>query len=230
MSNKNYSDRSKYVPRFALGFRVAHWVQASSFFLLLLTGLPLWTEYFSFMHNVFGGYAQILHRVFAVMFLLPLPIQLLFDRAGLKNWAREIFSWKKHDIVFFLHFPKEFFVGNDKVPKQGFLNGGEKLNSWGSIITTIMLIVSGFLIWFNKSGYIDVSWSTIQWSQLVHVVGFTIGTIFAMGHIFLSAVHPNSKPSLEGITKGYIPVSYAKAHHERWYDELVEKGEIISYK
>ena len=230
MSNKiDYSDRSKYVFRFSFAFRVAHWIQAGSFALLLLTGLPLWTEYFTFMHSVFGGpeMAQLLHRIFAVVFLLPLPILLFFDRSGLKTWTKELVSWKKHDIVFFLHFPKEFFVGSDKIPKQGFLNAGEKLNSIGSIVTTVMLIVSGFVIWFNKSGFITVSDSSVHLSQLIHVLGFTIGTIFAMGHTYLSAIHPNSKPSMEGITKGYIPVSYAKAHHERWYDELVESGEII---
>src|SRR5690554_6723461 len=112
----------KTVHRFNLGFRVAHWVQAGSFFLLYLTGLPLYTDFFNFLFTVFGGpeMARILHRTFAIFFLLPLPILLIFDREGLQNWAKRILTWRKNDFMFFVHFPKEFFVGNDKVPKQDF--------------------------------------------------------------------------------------------------------------
>src|SRR5690625_3693800 len=109
-SMSNNKNGEKLVHRFNKGFIVSHWVQASSFFLLLLTGLPLWTESFNFIAVIFGGHdmAQILHRVFGVIFVLPFFILLFFDREGLRVWAKEIFSWKKHDIVFFLHFPKEF--------------------------------------------------------------------------------------------------------------------------
>src|SRR5690554_4161754 len=109
----------KTVQRFNLGFRVSHWVQVISFFGLYLSGLPMYTEFFDFLFAVFGGpeMARIIHRTFAVVFILPFFILLFFDREGLKNWAKRIFTWKKNDFAFFLHFPKEFFVGSDKVPK-----------------------------------------------------------------------------------------------------------------
>ena len=224
MATKTNQAPKGFVHRFNPGFIVSHWVQAATFFLLLFTGLPLWTEYFDFLYFFFGGpdMASLLHKIFGVLFLLPLIILIFFDREGLRNWAKEIFTWQKHDLTFFLHFPKEFFVGSDKIPKQGFLNGGEKLNSWGSILTTILLIVTGFIIWAS-----DVyTGGLVHWAQLFHVVGFVFGTIFALGHIFLSAFHPNSKPSMSGITKGYIPIEYAKDHHGRWYDQLVAQGVI----
>src|SRR5690554_4192367 len=106
----------KTVHRFNLGFRVSHWVQAGSFFLLYITGLPLYTEFFDFLYVLFGSpeTARILHRTFAVAFMLPLPILLIFDREGLKNWAKRVLTWKKNDFMFFFAFPKEFFVGSDK--------------------------------------------------------------------------------------------------------------------
>lgn len=214
----------KTVHRFNKGFIVSHWVQAGSFFALYLTGLPLYTEFFDFLYVVFGSpeVARILHRTFAIMFCMPLPILLIFDREGLKNWAKRIVTWRKNDIMFFVHFPKEFFVGNDKIPKQDFINAGEKLNSIVSITTTIMLIVSGFILWFPG----PFSQSVVQWALTAHVLGFSLGILAVMGHVFLSAFHPNSRASMRGIIKGDVAISYAKDHHGLWYDELVEQGII----
>src|SRR5690554_5384341 len=214
----------KTVHRFNKGFIVSHWVQAISFFGLYLTGLPLYTEFFDFLFVVFGSpeTARILHRTFAVAFILPLFILILFDRQGLKNWAKRIFTWRKNDFMFFIHFPKEFFVGSDKVPKQDFFNAGEKLNSFVSIITSILLIASGFILWFPA----NFSQSLVQVALATHVIGFSVAILTAIAHIFLSALHPNSKASLRGIVKGDVPISYAKDHHGQWYDELVEQGVI----
>lgn len=183
------------VHRFNKGFIVSHWVQAISFFALYITGLPLYTDFFSFLYPVMGGPegAQILHRTFAVIFCLPLLILLIFDRKGLANWAKRIITWKKNDFKFFLAFPKEFFVGNDKVPKQDFFNAGEKLNSLVSIVTTLMLIGSGFILWFPG----PFSQGLVQWAITIHVIGFSIAILTVIAHVFLSAFHPNSKASLE---------------------------------
>lgn len=212
------------VHRFNKGFRVSHWVQAIAFFALYITALPLYSDFFSWLYPIMGGPegARILHRVFAVFFMLPLFILLIFDRQGLVNWAKRIFSWKKRDFMFFIAFPKEFFFGNAKTPKQDFFNAGEKLNSLVSIVTTLMLIGSGLILWFPG----PFSQALVQWAITLHVIGFSVAILTAVAHIFLSSMHPGSKISMEGITKGDIPVSYAKHHHEAWYEELIEKGEI----
>ncbi|MDQ0254879.1 formate dehydrogenase subunit gamma [Evansella vedderi] len=216
------------VHRFNKGFIVSHWVQAISFFALYITALPLYTDFFSFLYPVFGGPegARLLHRIFAVFFMLPFFVLLIFDRQGLVNWTKRILTWKKNDFSFFLAFPKEFFVGNDKVPKQDFFNAGEKLNSLLIIVTTLMLIGSGLILWFPA----NFSQSVVQWGITIHVVGFSLAMLTVVAHIFLSTFHPNSKASLRGIIKGDVPVSYAKEHHGQWYDELVEKGEIVEEK
>ena len=54
----------KYVKRFSKFIVIAHWTNAISFIMLVLTGLPL------FLGVKLPDFLQIVHRVFAVTFLL----------------------------------------------------------------------------------------------------------------------------------------------------------------
>lgn len=211
----------KYVKRFNKGFIVAHWVHAISFFVLYLSGLPMYTEFFDWLYVVFGGpeNARLVHRIAGVCFMLPFPILILFDRQGLKNWAKNIFSWKSHDIKFFPQFAKEFFGFKHDTPKQDFYNAGEKLNSWLMIITALMLIGSGIVMWFPHL----FSKTIIMWSYPIHNIGLGLAAAVAVGHIYMSIAL--AKPSLRGITKGEVTEEFAKEHHGRWYDELKKEEE-----
>lgn len=219
MSNRG---AQKMVKRFNKGFIISHWVNAGAFFVLYISALPMYTEFFNWLYPVFGGPAgaRLVHRIAAVAFMLPLPILILFDRQGLKNWAKNIVSWKKHDIKFFPQFGKEFVGMKADVPKQDFFNAGEKLNSWLMIVTAIMLIFSGLIMWFPQF----FSQTIIWWAYPIHSIGLGLSAAVAVGHIYMSLV--TARPSMRGITKGDVTIEYAKDHHGRWYDELVENKEI----
>lgn len=214
------------VKRFNKGFIIAHWVNAAAFFVLYISALPMYTDFFNWLYPVFGGpaNARLVHRIAAVFFMLPLPILILFDRQGLKNWAKNIFSWKAHDIKFFPQFAKEFFGLKAKTPKQDFFNAGEKVNSWLMIVTSILLIASGLVMWLPEK----FSYGIIMWAYPIHSIGLGLAAAVAVGHIYMSLV--TARPSMRGITKGDVDIDYAKDHHGRWYDELVEKGVIDEKK
>lgn len=215
MSKKN----GKMVKRFNKGFIISHWVNAISFFVLYISALPMYTEFFDWLYVIFGGpeNARLVHRIAAVGFMLPLPIMIFFDIKGFKNWAKNIFSWKKHDIEFLKAFPKEFFGGKSKAPKQDFFNAGEKANSWLMIITTLMLIGSGLIMWFPQY----FSQGIIMWAYPLHNIGLGLAAAVVIAHIYMSI--KLAKPSLQGIFKGDVTEEYAKDHHGRWYDELKEE-------
>lgn len=218
------NNNPKTVKRFSKWVIYAHWVNAFAFFALYLTALPLYSDFFSWIYPLLGGpeVARILHRVFAVLFVLPPILVLIFDRHSLIHWVKSSFTWKKEDIKFFIAFPKEFFGGKAKVPKQGYFNAGEKLNSILTILCAAMLVLSGVVMWFPK--YFGTG--VIQWAYPIHNIAFGLSVAVVVGHIFLSLGHPNSKASMRGMTKGDVDVNYAKEHHGKWYDELVEKEEI----
>lgn len=213
------SKNGKTIKRFNKGFIVAHWLNAASFFVLYISALPMYTEFFDWVYNIFGGPAgaRLVHRIAAVTFMLPLPIMILLDFKGFKNWMKNIFSWKKHDLQFFKEFPKEFFGKKANVPKQDFFNAGEKANSWLMIITTLMLIGSGLIMWFPH----NFSQSIVMWAYPVHSIGLGLAAAVVVGHIYMSVAL--AKPSLQGITKGDVSEEYAKDHHGRWYDEVKQE-------
>jgi formate dehydrogenase subunit gamma len=216
----------KMVKRFNLGFIIAHWVNAGAFFVLYISALPMYTDFFNWLYPILGGPegARLIHRIAAVAFMLPLPILLLFDRHGLRTWSKNIFSWKKHDFQFFPQFGKEFFGMKSNTPKQDFFNAGEKLNSWLMIITTIMLICSGLVMWFPQY----FAKGIIMWAYPIHNIGLGLAAAVAIGHIYMSIAL--AKPSLRGIFKGDVTEDYAKHHHGRWYDELKEEEKKKSKK
>ncbi|WP_078594905.1 formate dehydrogenase subunit gamma [Evansella clarkii] len=225
---KKQNSNESTVKRFSKAFIISHWVNAFAFFALYITALPLYTDFFNWLYPVFGGpeMARLLHRIFAVLFIVPLFLLIIFDFAGFKNWAKNILKWEKKDFQFLMAFPKEFFLGKSKVPKQDFFNAGEKLNSLLTIMCTLMLIGSGFVMWFPGAFASGV----VQWAYPIHNIGFGLALAVVVGHIFLSIGHPNSKASMRGMTKGDVPISYAKEHHGVWYDEMVKKGEIKEEK
>lgn len=221
--------RQQTVKRFSKWVIVAHWMNALAFFALYITALPLYTDFFNWMYGVFGGpeNLRLLHRIFAVMFVLPPLLVLIFDPKSLFHWIKQTLTWRKEDILFFTKFPKEFFGGHVKdMPKQDFFNAGEKLNSFLTIVCAAMLIGSGVVMWMPEW----FSTGLIQWAYLFHNIGFALSAAVVVGHIFLSIGHPNSKVSMQGMTKGDVPVKYAKEHHGKWYDELVAKGEVKEEK
>ncbi|GAX89627.1 formate dehydrogenase subunit gamma [Effusibacillus lacus] len=222
MSRNRIHSEQQMVRRFTRTFIVTHWLYASSFLALLVTGLPMYTEFFDWLYPVLGGpaTARQLHRIFAVVFVVPFLILLVFDRASLKNWLKQILSWKKHDFQFFAAFPKEFFGFHTDMPKQDFFNAGEKLNSILQMFSFLLLILSGVFMWFPK--YFP-KWLQV-WSYPIHDIGFGLAIAVVVGHIYLSIGHPSSRVSIKGMTKGYVPMKYVEEHHGRWADELRRQG------
>src|SRR3954453_20777862 len=101
----------KTIKRFNKGFIVAHWVNAIAFFVLYISALPMYTEFFDWLYPVFGGpaNARLLHRIFAVVFITPTFILLIFSPKFLFLWTKQLITWKARDIQFFGNFVKELF-------------------------------------------------------------------------------------------------------------------------
>jgi formate dehydrogenase subunit gamma len=213
--------KEKMVKRFSIHFRIAHWTLACSFFMLYVSGLPMYTEFFDWLYPVFGGPAgaRLAHRIMAALFTAVPFYLLIFDRKSIFHWLKQCFTWHDRDIKMILSFPKELFTGHANVPKQDFYNGGEKINSLLQIVCWTMLIVSGIVMWFPQY----FSDGIITWAYPIHSIGLALAIAVVVGHIYLSIGHPNSRASLRGMTKGEVPESYAKAHHGKWYDELKEQ-------
>ncbi|WP_071461450.1 formate dehydrogenase subunit gamma [Bacillus massilinigeriensis] len=210
------------VRRFSMAFVIAHAVNAFAFFALYVTALPMYTEFFDWLYPVLGGpeNARLLHRIFAVLFMTPTFIWVIFDPKGFKRWLKELVTWKKRDLEFFTEFVKELFGFKFKHVRQTFFNAGEKINSFIQIITALIVIGSGFTLWFPEL----FPKFLVQWGYFLHNVGFGLAIAVVVGHIYLSVVHRHSSPGYSGVVTGKVPAWWAKGHYPDWYDEEVEKG------
>ncbi|WP_423800160.1 formate dehydrogenase subunit gamma [Neobacillus sp. SAB-20_R2A] len=220
MSNQTKPDVK--VRRFPKAFVWAHAINGISFFALYITALPMYTEFFDWLYPVFGGpaNARLLHRIFAVTFITPTFILLIFSPKFLMLWLKELITWKKRDLEFFGSFVKELFGFKFKHIKQTFFNAGEKINSILQMFCAILVICSGFTMWFPE--YFPRA--LVQWGYLFHNVGFALGIAVIVGHIYLSVIHKNSRPGYSGVITGEVPARWAKDHYQEWYEEEVKKG------
>ncbi|MBS4212527.1 formate dehydrogenase subunit gamma [Neobacillus rhizophilus] len=210
------------VRRFPKAFVWAHAINGISFFALYITALPMYTEFFDWLYPVFGGpaNARLLHRIFAVTFVTPTLILLIFSPKFLILWLKELITWKKRDLEFFSSFVKELFGFKFKHIKQTFFNAGEKINSILQMFCAILVICSGFTMWFPQF----FPRALVQWGYFFHNVGFALGIAVIVGHIYLSVIHKNSRPGYSGVITGEVPARWAKDHYTEWYEEEVKKG------
>lgn len=213
----------KYVPRHEKGFIVCHWLNAFSFFMLFLTALPLYADTFHFMYDFFGAHTlQIMHRVFAVVFIATPLLGMLIARTGFMTLAKEVFSFGKDDLEFNKKFPPELIgLHPTGIPKQSFYNGGEKMNITLQALIWLVLVISGLVIWFGNG---MISKELLVWMIPLHSIAAGFGFAAALGHIYLAAAVNHD--SMRGMQQGNIHAHYANAHHGKWMDELVANGQI----
>lgn len=71
--------------------RVFHWMVAAAFFVLLLTGLILYTPAFSSLAE--GGWTRITHRVAAVTLAVMIASYVVANRRGALAWLKDAAIW-----------------------------------------------------------------------------------------------------------------------------------------
>jgi formate dehydrogenase subunit gamma len=211
----------KYVKRHTKGFVYLHWINAICFFMLFLTALPLYADTFGFLYQMFAAKTlQYGHRFFAVLFVLNPIIGLITAREGIWRMFSEIFKFNSKDITFLIKFPLELIGKHPDMPKQGFYNGGERMNIAFQLAAWAVLVVSGALLWFGD-GFIDNS--IRAWMIPVHSLCAAISFAGAIGHIYLAVVvNPDS---VHGMQDGTVKMDYASAHHGEWIEELEREEE-----
>jgi len=213
----------KYVKRHSKGFVYLHWINAVCFFMLFLTALPLYADTFRFLYDIFGpATLQNAHRFFAVLFVLNPIVGLITAREGIWRMFSEVFKFNGKDVTFLVKFPLELIGKHPEgMPKQGFYNGGERMNIALQLATWGVLVGSGALLWFGE-GIIDNS--IRAWMIPIHSLCAGIGFAGSIGHIYLALIA--NPDSVHGMQDGTIKIDYANAHHGEWIDDMVREGKI----
>src|SRR5471030_164593 len=203
--------KEKVIQRYSAPERINHWVVAFCFITLAISGLGFFFPSFNWLMNIFGTpqLARILHPFFGVvMFVSFLGMFFRYWHHNLPN---------KDDILWAKNIHK--VAMNQEVGDTGRYNFGQKCVFWMAIGSLLLLLASGVAIW--RPWFADYfSIPLIRLALVVHSVA-------AVGLILVIMVHVYAalwvKGTITAMVEGWVPASWAKYHHPRWYREVRAK-------
>ena len=197
--------------RFNAVERFAHWLTASCFIVLALSGLnyvfgkrllqPLiGPEAFTSLSQ-WGKYA---HNFLAWPFMLGILLMLaLWVADNIPN--RIDWIWLKQGGG---------LVGNGGHPHARRFNAGQKMVFWIVVLGGLAMSASGIVLLFPFSAA-DIN--GMQWAQMIHAViaAFFIAAILA--HIYIGSL--GMEGAFDAMGTGEVDLGWARAHHDLWVEE-----------
>jgi formate dehydrogenase subunit gamma len=195
--------------RFNAAERFVHWMTATCFIILALSGLnvtfgkplllPLmspeaftaWSEWAKYAHNYLS-------------FPFTLGVILIF------------FTWIAGNIP--NRVDVEWFrrgggmIGHDHPPAYRF-NGGQKLIYWIVVLGGSAIAFSGYLLMFPFYGT-DIQ--TMQNAEMAHGVIAMLFIAAMLGHIYIGTI--GMEGAFEAMGEGTVDINWAKEHHNLWLE------------
>lgn len=217
--NLHGNETGRKIERFTPFERSAHWSNAIAFCILAISGIVM---------------------AFGKFFLLPVMGTTLFGwltyvLKTAHNFAGPLFAVSLV-IVFFTfvrdNMPSRGDLGwllkgggllsGKEIPSHRF-NAGEKLVFWGGVFFLgIIVVASGLVLDKLIPGLLYVR-DTMQVAHMVHAVATVLMMAMFIGHIYIGTI--GMEGAYEGMKTGYVDETWAREHHEFWYDD-VKAGKI----
>lgn len=204
-------DGEQVILRYRRTQRIVHAFLATSFVVLLITGLALIWGPLSFLAE--GGFSRLIHRIGAVIFMAVPAMYLITDREGAKELVYDSFHYDKDDVEWFKNIFKYIFGHAAEMPPQGRLNAGQKLHHGAVIIVSGTVVVSGLLLWLGKSW---LGATALSWVVVAHDLSMLALTLFLIGHLYFTYVYK----AIGGMTNGWIEEVDARLEHPKWVEEV----------
>jgi formate dehydrogenase subunit gamma len=204
------------VERYSKRAIVQHWWIVACSILLAITGLFLFISWFG--PAAWWGYSRLVHRIAAVGFVAVPVLYMILNPKSTIEWVKEAFTWGKADFGWLKAAPTYYF-GFDIIPMppQERSNTGQKMWVLVVIVTSVIFVVSGGIMWFGKG---LVPTGVFQWSVFAHDAAFVIAGAMFLVHIALGTFHPRFSEALRSMISGKVSVHYAQSHHGKWYDRI----------
>jgi formate dehydrogenase subunit gamma len=204
----------RLIQRFSDLDRAVHWTMAISFVLLMISGLIItFGKYLLlplFGYTLFSWLAILsknLHNFVAPVFFVSLPVFIvLFIRDNLP---------RAYDINWLKTFGGMLNKHGAEVP-SGRFNAGEKALFWSLVcFFSVVLCLSGVVLLFPN---FDQGRQIMQSANVVHAVCALLAIAMACFHMYLGTI--GMKGAYDAMRTGYVDETWAKEHHEIWYDEV----------
>jgi formate dehydrogenase subunit gamma len=201
--------------RFTEFERFVHWMTASCFVILAISGLnitfgkslllPLigpsafttWSEAAKYAHNYLS-------------FPFTIGVVLMFLMWIANNLPSKVdIEWLKRGGG---------MLGGEE-PPAGKFNAGEKLIFWIVVIGGGAAATTGYILLFPFYGTGIVG---MQTAQIVHSIVGVLYVAAMLVHIYMGTL--GMEGAFEGMGTGMVDVNWAKRHHSVWYEEQQREG------
>jgi formate dehydrogenase gamma subunit len=189
--------------------RLIHWSVAFTFFLSLITGMPIWTPIFRWMAALVGGLevARIIHPYAGVLFFLVSVLQFFHWLGDMHFRPEEKGSWRPSKLMAYMRY-------EDTMPEGGKYNPGQKVFFWAVTLGAVGFLVTGIVMWFPLQFPPIVRELAIILHDITFIC-FFIGIVF---HIYLgTAAEPGTFRSM---VRGTVSRPWARLHHPGWLKDL----------
>jgi cytochrome b subunit of formate dehydrogenase len=209
--------------RFSLLRRIEHWLQTASFTLLAVTGLPqryIDSPISQALITWLGGIesVRIIHRISAVVLMLLVVYHL---GAALYHWIVNRGRLTMLPSIVDLRAGWQTLRYNlgrikDK-PKQGFYTFEEKLEYWGLVWGTIIMILTGFFLWnpITAARFLPGEW--IPAAKAAHGGEALLAVLFILTWHFYHVLIRHYNPSM---FTGYL----SRKDMQKFHPLVVEDG------
>jgi formate dehydrogenase subunit gamma len=202
--------------RFNMFERFNHWMAATSFIVLALTGLnyvfgkrllfPLigpdafaaWSQWAKFAHNTM-----------AWPFILALIFMIIF-------WIRDNIP-DRYDLTWLRQFGG--FMSGTHPPARRF-NAGQKLIFWSVAIGGTILAISGIVMLFP---FWSLDINGMQIAQYFHATVGMLLIAVMIAHIYIGSL--GMVGAYDAMGSGEVDLGWARAHHSVWVEEQQAKVE-----
>ena len=203
------------IVRFNALERFVHWLTASCFVILAISGLnitfgkplllPLlgpsafstWSELTKYSHNF-------LSFPFTIGVVL---IFLMWIGSNIPN-GNDVEWFKRGGGI----------IGHDH-PPAGHFNAGQKMIYWIVVLGGGASAVTGYLLLFPFYG---TEIAGMQLSQIIHSVVAMLFIAAMLGHIYIGTI--GMEGAFEAMGEGTVDVNWAKEHHRLWLEDELARG------
>ncbi len=205
------------IVRFNAFERFVHWLTASTFVILGLTGLNItfgralllpimgpqafstWSELAKYTHN----YLSFAFTIGVVLMFL-MWIGQNFPTAADIEWMKAGGGMGK---------------GNKHAPAYKF-NAGQKMLYWFIVAGGAAMIISGYMLMFPF--YYGMGVGDMELAQVFHAVVGVLFVALIIAHIYLGTL--GMEGAFEAMSNGTVDLNWAKEHHNLWVEEEMKRG------
>ena len=203
-----YSGRR--IVRFTAFERAVHWMTATCFIILAITGLnitfgkPLLLPLIG--ERAFADWAQwakYAHNYLSFPFAIGVVCIFLIWIAG--NFPNKVdVEWLKRGGG---------IVGHDHPPAYRF-NAGQKMIYWIVVIGGTLVAASGYLLMFP---FYVTDIQGMQLAQTVHAIIAVLFVAAMLGHIYIGTI--GMEGAFEAMGEGTVDENWAREHHPLWLEQ-----------